>query len=227
MADPTAPSAHGGICHASEHPLVRHKVSQLRSQDLPPREYAHLVREVSTLVLCEATRDLPLEGDRLAARVGIIPVLRGGLGMAESAMDLLPTAQVWHLGIYRDKSTCLPVEYYNKLPKEVAIDCAYVLDPMPISGATALAAVDIIKAWGARADHPFTVKLVSLVATRAALDHLHQWHPDVAVHVGVVDNSAVTPLMPSLGDVGDRLFNTGARAGAGGGGDTAAKSPLS
>jgi uracil phosphoribosyltransferase len=182
------------------------------------------MKEVSTLVLYEATHHLKLgatevvtseggtkhkrAGSGLTERLGVAPILRGGLGMAEAATEMIPTAQVWHLGIYRDKASLMPVEYYNKLPKAVSVERVYVLDPMPISGSTAVAAIDILKSWGSSAGHPFEVELVSLVATAEAVKLLTETHPNVHLHIGMIDDSEDVPMMPSLGDVGDRLFNT-------------------
>ena len=145
---------------ASSHPLILHKITQMRKTSNTPKYLNQLMKEVSTFLCYEATADMPTEacevktrmgnevGTRLALRVGIIPVLRGGLGMVESMTEMVSNAQVWHLGIYRDKKSLLPIEYYNKLPKKVTVHTVFVLDPMPISGATAVAAMDILKAWG-------------------------------------------------------------------------------
>lgn len=162
----------------------------------------------TTIETDEDSKKYSRTGQKLVERLGVAPILRGGLGMAEAATEMLPTAQVWHLGIYRDKASLLPVEYYNKLPKKVSVERVFLLDPMPISGSTAVAALDILKAWGSTAGHPFAVELVCLVAKAEAIKLLTECHPDVHLHVGMVDDDEAVPLMPSLGDVGDRLFNT-------------------
>ena len=162
------------------------------------------MKEVSTFLCYEATASLRLEpcdvktrigdekGQHIAERVGIVPVLRGGLGMVESMTEMVSNAQVWHLGIYRDKTSLLPIEYYNKLPKKVTVHTVYILDPMPISGATAVAAMDILKAWGESlksTGKTLSVVFICIVASEAALAFISEAHPDVKVHVGLVDKS--------------------------------------
>jgi len=163
------------------------------------------MKEVSTFLCYEATADLMLEscdvktcvsdekGQHIAERVGIVPVLRGGLGMVESMTEMVSNAQVWHLGIYRDKTSLLPIEYYNKLPKKVTVHTVFVLDPMPISGATAVAAMDILKAWGEslKPQRTLKIKFICLVASSAAIQFITDAHPDVPIHVGLVDSASV------------------------------------
>lgn len=210
----------------SSHPLILHKITQMRKAPNRPKYLNQLMKEVSTLLCYEATRDLQLasgpistcvgtqQGQHIAERVGIVPVLRGGLGMVESMTEMVSNAQVWHLGIYRDKSSLLPVEYYNKLPKRVTVQTVFVLDPMPISGATAIAAIDILKSWGASLKGNLKIKFVCLVAAESAIKSVSETHPDVTIHVGLVDYSkdakgkAVETVMPSMGDIGDRMFGT-------------------
>jgi len=185
-----------------------------------PKYLSQLMKEVSTFLCYEATADLQLEtcevktsvatehGQRIAARVGIVPVLRGGLGMVESMTEMVSNAQVWHLGIYRDKTSLLPIEYYNKLPKRLTVHTVFVLDPMPISGATAVAAIDILKSWGQslQPQKQLVIKFVCIVASDAATKFITEAHPDVPIHVGLVDTASV---MPGMGDIADRLFGTG------------------
>jgi len=138
-------------------------------------------------------------------------VLRGGLSMVESMTEMVSNAQVWHLGIYRDKKSLLPIEYYNKLPKKVTVHTAYVLDPMPISGATAVAAMDILKAWGEGlkpSGKTLQIKFVCIVASEQAINFILEAHPDVAIHVGLVDSTGDAAIMPGMGDIADRLFGT-------------------
>src|SRR4051812_30652209 len=144
----------------SRHPLVRHKQTMLRPTATGPAVFRALVRELSQLLFFEATADLPCApltvptplapyaGEQVAEQVGLLPVLRAGLGMAEPILDLLPTAQVWHLGLYRDHATLKPVTYYNRLPPEPTIERAFVLDPMLATGGSAVAAVEVLKKWG-------------------------------------------------------------------------------
>lgn len=152
---------------------------------------------------------------RLTDRVGVVPVLRGGLGMVEAMTEMVSNAQVWHLGIYKDKKSLLPVEYYNKLPKRVTVNTVYVLDPMPISGATAVAAMDILKAWGGNLKTQLRIKFICVVASEIAINFICSSHPDVQVHVGYIDKETdalgkpLPPIMPGMGDIGDRMFGTG------------------
>src|SRR5438067_6841957 len=146
--------------HVSQHPLVRHKQTQLRDTKTDPQTFRNLVRELAQLLFFEAAGDLRVEplavptplqeygGERVAEAVGLLPILRAGLGMAGAVLDLLPTAQVWHLGLYRDHTTLKPVTYYNKLPPTPTIERAMVLDPMLATGGSAVAAVEVLKKWG-------------------------------------------------------------------------------
>lgn len=195
-----------------------------------PKYLNQLVKEVSTFLCYEATAKLALapcdvktcvgdeRGRRVSDRVGIVPVLRGGLGMLEAMTEMVSNAQVWHLGIYKDKKSLLPVEYYNKLPKRVSCNTVFILDPMPISGATAVAAMDILKAWGARLKAPLAIKFICIVAAESAIQFISQSHPDVAVHVGYIDKEVdasggpMQTIMPGMGDIGDRMFGTGPEA---------------
>ena len=217
----------GGLVRHSTHPLVKHKISQMRKADAGAKYLKQLMHEISQLLCVEATADLPLEsctvrtkdgdeenGMRISERVGVVPVLRGGLGMVEAMTEMVAGAQVWHLGIYRDKASLLPVEYYNKLPKKVTVHTVYVLDPMPVSGATAVAAVDILKAWGAGLPQGKTlaIKFICIGASQQAVDKFTEAHPDVPFHVGLIDalqdgkGKPLAPVLPSMGDIGDRMF---------------------
>ena len=217
----------GGLVLHSTHPVLKHKISQMRKADAGAKYLKQLMHEISQLLCVEATADLPLEsctvrtkdgdeenGMRISERVGVVPVLRGGLGMVEAMTEMVAGAQVWHLGIYRDKASLLPVEYYNKLPKKVTVHTVYVLDPMPVSGATAVAAVDILKAWGAGLPQGKTlaIKFICIGASQQAVDKFTEAHPDVPFHVGLIDalqdgkGKPLAPVLPSMGDIGDRMF---------------------
>mmetsp|Transcript_53988 Transcript_53988/g.117740 ORF Transcript_53988/g.117740 Transcript_53988/m.117740 type:complete len:237 (-) Transcript_53988:361-1071(-) len=219
--------ASDSLVHQSRHPLIRHKISQMRKAKCGPKYLNQLLKEVSTFLCYEATADLGLaecsvltklgeeKGEYLAARVAIVPVLRGGLGMLEAMTEMVSNAQVWHLGIYRDKKSLLPVEYYNKLPKRVTAHTVFVLDPLPISGATAVAAIDILKAWGASSEnHKLTIKFICIGASEQAITNICTAHPDVPIHVGLIDRlkdeqgAPLPPVLPGMGDIGDRLFGT-------------------
>lgn len=221
-------SISGSNVHPSSHPLILHKITQMRKAKCGPKYLNQLLREVSTFLCYEATADLPLEafpvatrlgeqvGQRVATRVGIVPVMRGGLGMLDAMTEMVSNAQVYHLGIYKDKSSLLPIEYYNKLPKRVTCHTAIVLDPCPLSGATAIAAIDILKAWGKSAptERPLRIKFICIGASVEAIENISSAHPDVPIHVGLIDcthdasGKALPPILPSLGDIGDRLFGT-------------------
>jgi uracil phosphoribosyltransferase len=204
--------------HISRHPLVRHKQTQLRNVQTDSAEFRGLVRELARLLFFEAAYDLRTEphtvptpladypGERVAETVGLLPILRAGLGMAEAILDLLPTAQVWHLGLYRDHQTLKPVTYYNKLPPTPTIERALVLDPMLATGGSAVAAVDVLKRWGLR-----RIQYLGLIAAPEGVTLLREAHPDVPIHLAAVDERLNEKgyIVPGLGDAGDRQFGTG------------------
>jgi uracil phosphoribosyltransferase len=203
--------------HVSPHPLVAHKLSLLRDTSTDPKQFRELVRELSWLLGYEAMADLetvrtdvttPLEGmtgARLGPKVGLVPVLRAGLGMVEAMLELMPAAQVWHIGLYRDERTLKPVEYYNKLPDAATVQVCLILDPMLATGGSSAATVDILKAWGAA-----RIKQVSLIAAPEGIATLSGAHPDVDIHVAAVDRELNERgyIVPGLGDAGDRQFGT-------------------
>jgi len=203
--------------HVSSHPLVSHKLSLLRDRTTDPKTFRELVRELSWLLGYEAMADLstesyrletplePMEGARLETKVGLVPVLRAGLGMVEAMLELMPMAEVWHIGLYRDERTLKPVEYYNKLPDAATVQVCLILDPMLATGGSSAATVDILKAWGA-----IRIKQVSLIAAPEGIATLNAAHPDVEIHVGAVDRQLNQRgyIMPGLGDAGDRQFGT-------------------
>jgi uracil phosphoribosyltransferase len=202
----------------SAHPLVQHKLRLLRSSRTEPKTFRALVRELATMLAYEAMADLELApravatplgeaaGQELAVRVGLIPILRAGLGMVDGVWEVVPTAEVWHIGIYRDEATLRPVEYYNKLPVSPTVDVCLVLDPMLATGGSAVATVDILKRWGAG-----RVKFVGIIAAPEGVARLSSAHPDVPIHVAAIDShlNEVGYIVPGLGDAGDRQFGTG------------------
>jgi uracil phosphoribosyltransferase len=204
--------------HVSPHPLVQHKLTLLRRTVTEPKKFRELVRELSQFLLYEATLDLALHpmqietplaaivGSEIAVRIGLVPILRAGLGMVDPIIELIPTARVWHLGLYRDHTTLEPVTYYNKLPAEVNIDLCLVLDPMLATGGSATAAVDILKRWGAK-----RIKFLGLIAAPEGVAALTAAHPDVSIHLAAVDDhlNEIGYIVPGLGDAGDRQFGTG------------------
>jgi uracil phosphoribosyltransferase len=202
---------------AVNHPLVQHHLTRLRDKGTPPAEFRELIRRLASLMAYEALEDLdlsdvpvttPLEtvvGKRLAQRIGLVPILRAGLGMVDPILDLLPDAEVWHLGVYRDESTLQPVEYYAKFPSAHPVDVAFVLDPMLATGGSILAALAALDRWGVKC-----MKVLSILATPEGIAAVRAKHPDVAIRACAVDShlNAVGYIVPGLGDAGDRTFNT-------------------
>jgi uracil phosphoribosyltransferase len=200
------------------HPLVAHKLSRLREQSTDPKKFRELVREISALLAYEATSDLLLqpmsiqtplavaEGFELKYKIGLVPILRAGLGMVEGVWWLMPSAEVWHIGLYRDEKTLKPVEYYNKLPVEPTVSVCLVLDPMLATGGSATATIDILKRWGVN-----KIKFVGLIAAPQGIEMLHKYHPEVPIHLASVDKTLNERgyILPGLGDAGDRQFGTG------------------
>jgi uracil phosphoribosyltransferase len=205
------------MIHVSTHPLVKHKVSRLREADTGPKEFRELVGELAQLLFYEATADLPTspvtvrtpladcKSEVVRARVGIVPILRAGLGMAEAMLRVLPSAVVWHLGLYRDHATHQPITYYNKLPAEPNIDVGLVVDPMLATGGSASAAVTILKNWGLS-----RIKYVGLIAAPEGVTVLRNDHPEVPVYLAALDShlNDQAYIVPGLGDAGDRQFGT-------------------
>jgi uracil phosphoribosyltransferase len=203
--------------HVSPHPLVAHKLAKLRSVDTGPKKFRELVRELAALLTYEATQDLltrpvevrtpmaPSQGFELQEKIGLVPILRAGLGMVEGVWELMPSAEVWHIGLYRDEKTLQPVEYYNRLPVEPTVAMCLILDPMLATGGSAVATVDIVKRWGVR-----RIKYVGLIGAPEGIAHLHGRHPEVPIHLAAVDDhlNEVGYIVPGLGDAGDRQFGT-------------------
>lgn len=203
--------------HVSEHPLLRHKLARLRHRDTPPPQFRELVYEIAQVLFYEATRDVPLRpmsvstplaecpGEEIAIKVGLVPVLRAGLGMADAMLDALPEAAVWHLGLYRDHATLKPVTYYNKLPAQPDMDLGIVLDPMLATGGSAIEAIRLLKAAGTS-----RVKFVGLIAAPEGVAALREAHPDVPLYLAAIDShlNELGYIVPGLGDAGDRQFGT-------------------
>lgn len=202
----------------SPHPLVAHKLSILRRTDTDPRKFRELVREIAALMTYEATADLatnpntvqtPLgmaSGVELQENIGLVPILRAGLGMVEGVWELMPSAEVWHIGLYRDEETLKPVEYYNKLPILPTVSVCLILDPMLATGGSAVATIDILKRWGVA-----KIKFVGILAAPQGIMNIHDHHPEVPIHLAVIDETLNDNgfIMPGLGDAGDRQFGTG------------------
>lgn len=210
--------------YPSTHPLTLHKLTLLRRKLTEPKKFRELVNELSVMMTYEATQDLPMlpievetpltttRGKTMGERVGLVPILRAGLGMVDGAWRLLPQAEVWHLGLYRDERTLQPVEYYNKLPNDATVQLCLILDPMLATGGSAIAAVDVLKRWGVP-----RIKFVGLIAAPEGIEALHTEHPDVDIHVAAIDERLTNKddifpsgfIWPGLGDAGDRQFGTG------------------
>ncbi|HNT78315.1 MAG TPA: uracil phosphoribosyltransferase [Anaerolineae bacterium] len=202
----------------SNHPLVKHKLSHLRRTDTDPKKFRELIREITLLLAYEATQDLLVEpvgvttplttttGYKLKEPIGLIPILRSGLGMVEGIWEMIPSAEVWHIGLFRDEQTLRPVAYYNRLPIAPTVSVCLILDPMLATGGSAVKTVEILKDWGAR-----RIKFMGLIAAPEGIAHLSQSHPDVDIHVAAVDErlNELGYIVPGLGDAGDRQFGTG------------------
>lgn len=204
--------------YESHHPLVSHKLTRLRDKETDPKKFRELIREISALLAYEATDDLevaakPVDtplgeaaGVELKQPIGLVPILRSGLGMVEGIWGLMPTAEVWHIGLYRDEQTLQPVQYYNKLPLEPTVSVCLVLDPMLATGGSAVATVDILKEWGVQ-----RIKFLGILAAPEGVEAMQSAHPDVPLHLAVIDSHLNQNgyIVPGLGDAGDRQFGTG------------------
>ncbi|MFI5200086.1 MAG: uracil phosphoribosyltransferase [Candidatus Limnocylindrales bacterium] len=204
--------------HVSTHPAVLHKLAILRSTATEPKKFREVVRELSWLLGYEALADVrvrpleietPLEtmnASELADRIGLVPILRAGLGMVDAMLELMPTAEVWHLGLFRDERTLRPVEYYNKLPDSATVDLCLILDPMLATGGSSTAAIEVLKRWGAS-----RIKMINLIAAPEGVAAVTAAHPDVEIYCAALDRQLNEKgyIMPGLGDAGDRQFGTG------------------
>jgi uracil phosphoribosyltransferase len=202
---------------ASNHPLVAHKLSKLRDKHTDPKKFRELVREISALLAYEATADLitvdrrietplsTLAGVELREKVGLVPILRAGLGMVDGFWELMPSAEVWHIGLYRDEKTLKPVQYYNKLPIEPTVSVCIILDPMLATGGSAAASTDIVKTWGVK-----KIKFVGLIGAPEGINAMQEKHPDVSIYLAAIDDCLNDHgyILPGLGDAGDRQFGT-------------------
>ncbi len=204
--------------YPSRHPLVAHKLSKLRDVATNPKKFRELIREISALMAYEATTDLLVEpkvvqtplatynGVELKEKIGLVPILRAGLGMVEGVWGLMPSAEVWHIGLYRDERTLKPVEYYNKLPIEPTVSVCLILDPMLATGGSAVATVDVLKRWGVH-----KIKFVGIIGAPEGIRLMQENHPEVPIHLAAIDERLNERgyILPGLGDAGDRQFGTG------------------
>jgi uracil phosphoribosyltransferase len=206
----------------STHPIVLHKLALLRDIRTRPPEFRRAVRTLAALLAQEATADLPVVAGEVLTPlapakihllqdvIGIVPILRAGLGMAEGIIELVPDAEVWHIGLYRDEATLRPMEYYNKFPERPRVTLALLVDPMLATGGSAVHACQIVKAAGVP-----RLKLITLLAAPEGIERMTREMPDVPIHVGAIDErlNDVGFIYPGLGDAGDRQFGTGRDAG--------------
>lgn len=205
------------LLHVSSHPLVQHKITLASDKRTEPALFRALIAELSQLLIYEATADLPTrslryetpmqtaEGAFIDARIGLVPIMRAGIGMVDAALTLLPNATVYYLGIFRDHDTHEPVSYYNKLPKRMPCDIALVLDPMLATGGSASAAVQVLKERGVP-----EITFIGIVAAPEGVACMAEAHPDVPLHLARLDEhlDANKYIRPGLGDAGDRLYGT-------------------
>lgn len=207
-----------GNIHVMDHPLIQHKLSVLRDKNTSVKEFRELVSEIASLMCFEATRDMPVEEIEIETPVGmakvkrlagkkmaIVPILRAGLGMVDGILQLVPSAKVGHIGLYRNPETLEPVEYYCKMPNDIAEREVYVLDPMLATGGSATAAVSFIKNYGVR-----HIKLMCIIAAPEGVERIRKDHPDIDLFVAAVDSHLNDHgyIVPGLGDAGDRIFGT-------------------
>ena len=201
-----------------EHPLIQHKLTLLRDKNTGTKEFKELVSEISMLMCYEATRDLPLKEIKIETPVAIaqtkvisgkkiafVPILRAGLGMVDGILNLVPAAKVGHIGIYRDPQTLKPVDYYCKLPADISLRDAIIIDPMLATGGRAVSAVNILKERGVK-----TIKFMCIIAAPEGMEALTKAHPDVQVYCAAIDERLDDNsfIVPGFGDAGDRIFGT-------------------
>lgn len=203
--------------HISTHPVIHHKMTELRDKNTPPPAFYRLVKELGALLAYEATATLrlepqaietplePMTGQRLAGGIGITPILRAGLGLAEGFREVISEAQVWHLGLRRDERTLQALEYYNRLPHQVDLQVAYAVDPMLATGGSAIDAINVLKKRGIP-----RLSYVCILAAPYGLLKLSQAHPDIDIYIAALDESLNDRgyILPGLGDAGDRQFGT-------------------
>ena len=204
--------------HVLDHPLLQHKLSILRRDDTGVKEFREIVSEIAALECYEATRDLPLEDVEIKTpvatgtfkqlsgkKLAIVPILRAGLGMVDGIVDMIPSAKVGHIGLYRDPDTLAPVEYYSKMPNDIAERDVIVVDPMLATGGSAAAAITFLKGYGCK-----HIKLMNILAAPQGVQAVREAHPDVDIYIVGLDEglNEHSYIVPGLGDAGDRIFGT-------------------
>ena len=201
-----------------DHPLIQHKLAILRNKNTGVKEFRELVGEIAGLMCYEATRNLPTEEVEVetplmtakcrmlsSKKLAIVPILRAGLGMVDAMVDLIPSAKIGHIGLYRDPDTHLPVEYYCKLPEDVGARQVFVVDPMLATGGSAVAAIDFLKQHGCR-----QIIMMNIIGCPEGVKAVHDAHPDVDIYLAAMDErlNEKAYILPGLGDAGDRIFGT-------------------
>lgn len=204
--------------HVMDHPLILHKLSLMRDRQTGVKEFREAAREIAMLMCYEATRDLPLKEISIETplaqaqarvisgkKIAFVPILRAGLGMVDGMLELIPAAKIGHLGLYRDPDTLKPVEYYAKMPVDIAERDVIVIDPMVATGGSAEAAITALKERGVQ-----HIKLICLLSTQVGLDEIQEHHPDVEIFTAAIDPELDDHgyIVPGLGDAGDRIFGT-------------------
>ena len=204
--------------HVLDHPLIQHKLAILRSKDTPVKEFRELIGEIAGLMCYEATRKLPLKEVEVETpvatakchmlsgkKLAIVPVLRAGLGMVDQMVALIPSAKIGHIGLYRDLETHKPVEYYSKLPEDIANRQVFVVDPMLATGGSAVAAIDFLKKHGCK-----NIIMMNVIGCPEGVKAVQEAHPDVEMYLAALDEklNEHAYLVPGLGDAGDRIFGT-------------------
>ncbi len=204
--------------HVLDHPLIQHKLAILRQKDTPVKEFRELISEIAGLMCYEATRNLPTEEVEIETpvahakvrmlsgkKLAIIPILRAGLGMVDSMVDMIPSAKIGHIGLYRDPETHQPVEYYCKLPEDIENRQVFVVDPMLATGGSAVAAIDFLKKYGCK-----NIIMMNIIGCPEGVKAVQEAHPDVEMYLAAVDErlNEHAYIVPGLGDAGDRIFGT-------------------
>ena len=207
-----------GIVHELNHPLIQHKLAILRNENTGVKEFRELVSEIAGLMCYEATRNLPTEEVEVQTpvavakckmlagkKLAIIPILRAGLGMVDSMVDMIPSAKVGHIGLYRDPETHMPVEYYCKLPEDIGARQVFVVDPMLATGGSAIAAIDFLKKHGCK-----QIIMMNIIGCPEGVKAVQEAHPDVDIYLAAIDEKLNDHayIIPGLGDAGDRIFGT-------------------
>ncbi|MBC2576317.1 uracil phosphoribosyltransferase [Peptostreptococcus canis] len=202
----------------TDHPLIQHKLTLMRKKETGSKDFRELLTEITMLMGYEVTKDLPLTDieietpvEKTVAKVltgkklAIVPILRAGIGMVDGFISLIPAAKVGHIGLYRDPETCLPVEYYCKLPQDIGEREVFIVDPMLATGGSATAAIELLKEKGAK-----NIRMINLVAAPEGIEEVHSKYPEVDIYVAAVDEKLNEHkyIVPGLGDAGDRLFGT-------------------